>query len=55
MSKLILISTVIATILIPARAARNRSPRMGLKKAIIQTLLFDVWYCFALVYLWGRC
>ncbi len=55
MSKLILISTIIAMILIPARAARDRNPRKGRKKAIVLTLLFDIWYCFALVFLWGRC
>ena len=40
MSKLILISVIIAAIAIPARAAREENPRKGLRKAIIQTL-FD--------------
>jgi hypothetical protein len=55
MSKLILISMIFATIAIPARAARQKNPGKGLKAAIIQTLIFDVFYAFALVFLWGRC
>lgn len=54
MSKLILISTIIATIAIPARAARAKNSREGFRKAIIQTLIFDLFYAFALVFLWGR-
>jgi hypothetical protein len=55
MSKLILISVIFATIAIPARAARDASPRRGLKRAITQTLFFHAFYAFALIYLWGRC
>jgi hypothetical protein len=55
MSKLILISVIIAAIAIPARAAREENPRKGLRKAIIQTLFFHAFYAFALCYLWGRC
>jgi hypothetical protein len=55
MSKLILISVIIAIIAIPARAARHKSARQGLKRAIVLTLLFDAFYAFALVFLWGRC
>lgn len=55
MSKLILISIIFATIAIPARAAREASPRKGLKKAIVQTLIFQAFYAFALIFLWGRC
>jgi len=55
MSKLILISMIIAMIVIPARAARDKSPKKGLRKAVIQSLIFDAFYAFALVFLWGRC
>jgi hypothetical protein len=55
MSKLILFSMVFATMFIPALAARNRSADVGMKKAVLQTLMFDAFYAFALIYLWGRC
>ena len=55
MAKLLLISMMIAAIAIPARAARDKNPRQGLRKAILITLLFDAFYGFALVFLWGRC
>ncbi len=54
MSKLILISMIFALIAIPARAAREKNPRVGLKRAIILTLVFDALYAFALVFVWGR-
>jgi len=55
MSKALLMSVIFATIAIPARAARAASGRAGLKKAVTQTLLFQAFYGFALIYLWGRC
>ena len=54
MSKLILFSMIIAMIGIPARAAREKNPHKGFRKAIIQSLIFDAIYAFALVFLWGR-
>jgi hypothetical protein len=54
MSKLILISMIIAMIWIPARAAREKSARKGFSKAVKYTLIFDAFYAFALLYLWGR-
>jgi hypothetical protein len=55
MSKALLISFIFATIAIPARAARDANARKGLRKAIIQTLCFQAFYAFALIFLWGRC
>ena len=55
MSKLILFSMIIAAIAIPARAARASSTQKGLKNTVVHTLIFNAFYAFALVFLWGRC
>ena len=54
MSKLFLLSIVIATIALPARAANIASPRKGLRKTIIWMLFFELFYVFALMFLVGR-
>ena len=54
MSKLILMSIMLAMIGIPARLAREKKPRDALRKVIKQMLIFEVIYLFALRYLWGR-
>jgi hypothetical protein len=54
MSKLILMSIIIATVVIPTRAAREKNPRNGLRKAVVQMLLFEAFYLFALRFLYGR-
>lgn len=54
MSKLILLSIIIANIALPARAAREKSPRKGLRKAILYVCLFNAFYLFSLLYLYGR-
>ena len=54
MAKLLLLSLLISMMMIPARAAREVSPSKGLRKVIIQTMLFNVFYAFALIFLYGR-
>lgn len=54
MSKIILMSILIAMIAIPTRAAREPDPEKGLKLAIKNILIYEAFYAFALVYLWGR-
>jgi hypothetical protein len=54
MSKLVLLSILIATIALPARAAREKNARRGLKKAVIYMMLFNLFYLFALRFLYGR-
>jgi hypothetical protein len=54
MAKLILISILFAMIGIPARAAREKNPRKGLRKALVQMLLFEAFYLFALRYLYAH-
>ena len=54
MSKLILLSILIALIAIPTIASRNPDPRLGLRRATFQVLIFEAVYAFSLIYLWGR-
>jgi hypothetical protein len=54
MSKLLLLSILIASIALPAKAARERNPRKGLRKTILYMLLFNVFYLFGLLFLYGR-
>jgi hypothetical protein len=49
MRKLILISILFANVVIPLWAARERSARRGLRKALVATLAFDVAYVVAVV------
>jgi hypothetical protein len=54
MKKLVLLSVIIMAIAIPARAARAKDGRAGLKKALIQMTVFDFVYMFLLLYVWPR-
>jgi hypothetical protein len=54
MSKLILLSVIIMTIALPAMAARERSPKKGLRKTILYICVFNALYLFGLLYLYGR-
>ena len=54
MGKLLLLSIVIATVAIPARAAREKNARKGLRKALLQMAVFNVFYLLGLLYLYGR-
>ena len=55
MSKLILLSILIAMVAIPTHAARNSDPQKGLRRAVVNMLVFEAFYAFSLIYLWGRC
>ena len=54
MQKLVLMSVIFASIIIPARAARLKNPHEGLKKAIKQIAIFNLIYLFMLVFVVGR-
>lgn len=54
MSKLVLLSVIIASIVIPVRAARIKDPRAGLKKALKGVAIFNVIYLFLVLYVWHR-
>jgi hypothetical protein len=52
MAKLLLLSVLIMMIAIPVLSARDRSARRGLQKAIILTILFNLFYLFALRFIY---
>jgi hypothetical protein len=54
MKKLLLLSILVASIVIPARAARAKNPRAGLKKALVNMMIFNAIYLFALLYVYNR-
>jgi hypothetical protein len=54
MQKLLLISIVIATIGIPIWAAREKNAHKAFKKALVYLFAFNVFYVFALKYLFFR-
>jgi hypothetical protein len=54
MRKLLLISILVATIVIPMRAAAERNPRRALGKALAYTIAFNVVYWLLLLFLYPR-
>ncbi|GAC1351782.1 MAG: hypothetical protein NVS3B20_06480 [Polyangiales bacterium] len=44
MQFLVLISILVATIAIPVSASKARSPRLGLRKAVLYAFVFEVCY-----------
>jgi hypothetical protein len=54
MSKLIELSILIATIAIPARASRQKDPHVGLRKMVINMVIFEGCYMLAMRFLHGR-
>jgi hypothetical protein len=54
MQKLILVSILFASVGVPIWAARERSARRGLKKALFAMLVFDVAYLLAVLFIYPR-
>ncbi len=54
MKKLILMSVIIMAIAIPARAARIKDARKGLRKTLIQTAVFNLIYLILITMVWFR-
>jgi uncharacterized membrane protein YwaF len=54
MSKLLLLSTIIAMIAIPTMAARMKNGRKGLQVTIIAIVVYNLFYLFAVRYLYPR-
>lgn len=50
MKKLLLLSVIFATVAIPVRAARDPRPKRGLKQALKQIALFNLFYLFGIYY-----
>jgi hypothetical protein len=54
MSKTILLSAVLAMIALPVIAAKEKSPKAGLKKALLYLVVFNVCYLLALRFFLGH-
>ena len=54
MSKIILLSILFMSIALPARAAREKSAKKGLRKTLLYMFLFNLFYLFSLIFLYGR-
>jgi len=52
--KLILLSVIIAGIVVPARLARSKDGREGLKKTLIQMAIFEFIYMILITIVWFR-
>jgi len=52
--KLMLMSVLFATFLLPAAAASSRRPRSALRNLVIAMLLAEMAYAFFLRFLYGR-
>jgi hypothetical protein len=54
MSKILLLSILIGPIAIPARLAKLKNPRLGLRKTLIQMAIFHAVYLFSLMYIYSH-
>jgi hypothetical protein len=54
MAKLILMSVVFATTLIPAACARDVAPRRGLKRAVLGMLAFNLVFALLVIFVYPR-
>lgn len=54
MKKLILLSVIIAAIAIPARASKMKDGRAGLKKTLVQAVIFNIIYLILITQVWFK-
>ena len=54
LKKLILLSVIIASVVMPVRAARAKDGFEGLKRALIQTAIFEIIYVVLVTQVWFR-
>jgi uncharacterized membrane protein YwaF len=54
MAKLLLLSSVLAIIAIPVVAARAKSSQRGLRWTVVGILLFNIFYFFAIRFIYPR-
>jgi hypothetical protein len=52
--KFLLLSILLATVMIPMRAASDRSPKRGFRRTILMMTAFNVFYLFAIIYVLPR-
>jgi hypothetical protein len=53
-AKILLVSVVLMMVAIPVLAARDPNPKRGLKKAILLVVAFNLFYLFAVRYIYPR-
>ena len=53
-AKLLLFSVIIMMVAIPVLAARDPNPKRGLKKALLLVFAFNLFYLFAVRYIYPR-
>ena len=54
MSKVVLLSVLIALFAIPIMFARDRQERRGLRRTVVALFLFNLFYLFALLFIYPR-
>jgi hypothetical protein len=54
MAKVLLLSIMIGIVALPARAAREKDPQLGLRKALTWVAVFNVLYLISLRFIWHR-
>jgi hypothetical protein len=54
MAKLLLLSTVIALVAIPIACSEDKSPRRGLQKVMLLLVAYNLFYLFAVRYIYPR-
>lgn len=54
MAKLLLLSVIFATILLPARAAREKNAKRGYRKMVISLAVFNLLWVLALVFVYAH-
>lgn len=54
LQKFLLMSVLLASVVIPVRAARAKDPRTGLRQTLVQMVVFNLFYTLAMTFVWGR-
>ncbi|MEO7035148.1 MAG: hypothetical protein ABI548_14620 [Polyangiaceae bacterium] len=54
MQKLVLLSVIIASLVIPIRATHAKNAKQGLKKALVQMAIFNLIYLILVLYVYPR-
>lgn len=54
MAKLLLLSTVLVSILLPILAAKDGSPKRGMRRLVHGMILYNLFYVFAVLVIYPR-
>lgn len=53
-AKMLLISILVMSIVLPARAASVKQPKKALKQAVVSMTLFNLFYTLAILFIYPR-